>query len=130
MLEVGDDDDMLEQLESEALADQKLEVLPDSADIAIEPDEDPNAVPSREDFVLLPLVSKLLQAHQSGAQAAAQAMAELRRGLRRAERKLAVLEATTEPAADEQTLERRVQVRRELLEEHSRKRSLGADPVP
>ena len=63
----------IEQLESEALADQKLEALPDSADIAIEPDEDPNAAPSREDFVLLPLVSKLLQAHQIGAQAAAQA---------------------------------------------------------
>uniref|UniRef100_A0A7S2ISA7 Mediator of RNA polymerase II transcription subunit 9 n=1 Tax=Haptolina brevifila TaxID=156173 RepID=A0A7S2ISA7_9EUKA len=128
MLETGDDDDVLEQLETEELQDQRATRRPEHGpvDLVAEPEEDPNAVISREDFVLLPLVNRLIRAHQTGPQAAAAAMAELRRGMRRAERKLAVLESATAPLADQRELEDRVQTRAALLDEHSRKRRLDS----
>ena len=129
MLVADDDDDMLEELETEALADHRqavAEAVP-TDDAAAELDD--GTVAPREAFVLLPFVVKLLAAHREGADGAAgAAMADLRRAVRRAERQLTFLDG---PAQDEDVaaVEQRVRARTGLLSTYSMRRNLPATHV-
>lgn len=134
---VADDDDFgidgLETFEAEKLEAEREAALA-AADAAAEPvDAEPlPEVVTREHFVLLPLVTKLIQAHAQGPEAAEAAMKELRRGVDRAQRMFGVLEASAPAnltAADEQSARELLRERTSLLSRHSRKRSLG-DPEP
>ena len=82
---------------------------------------------TREHFVLLPFVTRLFQAHESGKADAA--IRELRRGVRRAVRLLGMLEASapsTVKAAEVVPAKECVRGRTALLELHTRKRKLAS----
>ena len=87
---------------------------------------------TREHFVLLPFVTRLFQAHESGkADAADTAIRELRRGVRRAVRLLGMLEAsapsTVKAAEVVPGAKECVRGRTALLELHTRKRKLASE---
>ena len=131
MLVADDDDHGLDGLEAFEEEDrQAREAALAASDAASQPiDEEPLPdVVTREDFVLLPLVTKLLRARADGPDALDAAMAELRRGVRRADRMVGILEGTAPSgvrASDVEPAMERLRDRTALLERFTRKRSLA-----
>lgn len=127
------DDDDFDTFEAERLREERESALA-AADAASTELFDTEPLPeevTREHFVLLPFVTRLFQAHESGkADAADTAIRELRRGVRRAVRLLGMLEASapsTVKAAEVMPAKECVRGRTALLELHTRKRKLASD---
>lgn len=137
---VADDDDFgldgLETFEAEALeAEREAHALMEAATAEPADQEPLPDVVTREHFVLLPLVTKLIHAHASNnADDIAAAMKELRRGVRRAERMLGMLEASAGASAtaiDAVTARESASKWSELLDQStSRKRPRTAEGAP
>jgi len=127
------DDDDFDTFEAERLREERESALA-AADAASTELFDTEPLPeevTREHFVLLPFVTRLFQAHESGkADAADTAIRELRRGVRRAVRLLGMLEASapsTVKAAEVVPAKECVRGRTALLELHTRKRKLASE---